>query len=70
MTLEAELDAAELVSDCSVKTPPVGQGLLSAPEVGCVISVQGQNTPGRKKISESGDIDSPIISSRRLALQK
>ena len=70
MTLEAEIEAAELVSDCSVTTPPVGQGLLSAPEVGCVISVQGQNTPGRKKISESGEIESPIISSRRLALQK
>ena len=70
MTLQEELAAADLVGDSSVKTPPIGQGLLAAPEVGCVTSVQGQSTPGRKMISDGSGNDSPIISSRRLAQHK
>ena len=70
MTMQEELVAAHLVSDSSVKTPPIGQGLLAAPEVGRITSVQGQSTPGKKTIGDISINDSPINSSKRLTQKK
>ena len=65
MTLQEEIVAAELVLDCTVKTPPPGHGLLLPPEVGYVTNVQGQCTPSRLKQTSEAEISSPIISSKK-----
>ena len=65
MTLQEEIVAAELVLDCTVKTPPPGHGLLLPPEVGYVTNVQGQCTPSRLKQTSEAEISSPIFRSKR-----
>ena len=67
ITLQEKIAAAELVSDCRVKTPPPGMGLLAAPQCGSVTNIQGQSTPSRLQTLSEKEIISPIISSRRLA---
>ena len=69
MTLQEEIVAADLVSDCTVKTPPPGHGLLLPPEVGYVTNIQGQCSPTRLKQTNEAEIASPIFSSKRLAKQ-
>ena len=68
ISLQEEITAADLVSSCTVKSPPAGLGLLQPPEVGFVTNIQG--TPGRLQSKFDSDNFSPVIGSRRQTKQQ